>query len=82
MLYVMYTIVWKGEDNDEETNASISIRERKEIELVFHDLDAAQPFWKIDIPHRNPVYNTHLFPDEKFKVDGIRDKFNCNLVAH
>jgi len=29
-----------------------------------------------------PAFNTHLFTVEKFKADGIRDKFKSHLVVH
>jgi hypothetical protein len=80
--YAMHTKLKRGTHNDEATNEQIKAAEKAEIQLVFKDLKAVEPVKREDIPQGIPTFNTHLVTVEKFKADGMRDKFKSRLVAH
>jgi hypothetical protein len=78
----MHTKLRTGVQNNSEINTMIMKAERKETELIFHNLKAVEPVKKEGIPEGIPAYNTHLFTIDAFKADGSRDKLNSRLVAH
>jgi hypothetical protein len=80
--YAVHTKLRQGKHNSERVNKSIEAAECEEIKLVFEELKAVEVGTKENIPAGIPAFNSHLFTIEKFKADGLHDKYKSRLIAH